>query len=108
MIMDSELLLKFIGYFADYLSALSRTLLRFFLDNLCRNSCIYLSSHFPPSKRLPGRDYVCLSFQFQSLLALPFLRKPCNKIRSGLVKVKILIFLLRFTEPFDINVKLID
>ena len=28
--MDSELLLKFIGYFPDYLSALSRTLLRFF------------------------------------------------------------------------------
>ena len=27
---DSELLLKFIGYFPDYLSALSRTLLRFF------------------------------------------------------------------------------
>ena len=29
--MDSELLLKFIEYFSDYLSALSRTLLRFFL-----------------------------------------------------------------------------
>ena len=28
--MDTELLLKFIGYFPDYLSALSRTLLRFF------------------------------------------------------------------------------
>ena len=28
-IMDSELLLKFIGYFPDYLSVLSRTLLRF-------------------------------------------------------------------------------
>ena len=28
--MDSELLLKIIGYFPDYLSALSRTLLRFF------------------------------------------------------------------------------
>ena len=28
--MDSELLLKFIGYFPDYLSALSRTLLRLF------------------------------------------------------------------------------
>ena len=27
-IMDSELLLKFIGYFPDYLSVLSRTLLR--------------------------------------------------------------------------------
>ena len=28
--MDSALLLKFIGYFPDYLSALSHTLLRFF------------------------------------------------------------------------------
>ena len=28
--MDSDLLLKFIEYFPDYLSALSRTLLRFF------------------------------------------------------------------------------
>ena len=28
--MDSELLLKFSGYFPDYLSALSRTLLHFF------------------------------------------------------------------------------
>ena len=28
--MDSGLLLKFIGYFPDYLSALSRTLLHFF------------------------------------------------------------------------------
>ena len=36
-IMDSELLLKFIGYFSDHLSALLGTLLRFFLDNLCRN-----------------------------------------------------------------------
>ena len=32
--MDSELSLKFIGYFPDYLSALSRTLLSFFPDNL--------------------------------------------------------------------------
>ena len=31
--MDSELLLKFIGFFPDYLSASSRTLLRSFLDN---------------------------------------------------------------------------
>ena len=42
--MDSELLtclLKFIEYFPDHLSALSRTLLRLnFLDNLCRNSCM--------------------------------------------------------------------
>ena len=43
--MDSEFLtclLKFIEYFPDYLSALSHMLVRFFLDNLCRNSCISL------------------------------------------------------------------
>ena len=37
--MDSQLLLKFIGYFPDYLSALSRTF-TLFLDNLCRHRCI--------------------------------------------------------------------
>ena len=40
--MDFELLtclLKFIEHFPDYLSVLSRMLLSFFLDNLCRNSC---------------------------------------------------------------------
>ena len=37
--MDSELLLKFIGYFPDYLSALSSSRFTLFLDNLCRNSC---------------------------------------------------------------------
>ena len=40
MIMDSELSMKFFWYYPDYLSALSRTLLRYFLDNLCRDSCI--------------------------------------------------------------------
>ena len=48
--MDSELLtclLKFIGYFPDHLSALSRTLLRFFLDNLCRNSCMQIKNKTP-------------------------------------------------------------
>ena len=39
--MDSELLLKFIGYFADYLSALSRTLFNF-LDNLLSKQ-LYMS-----------------------------------------------------------------
>ena len=34
--MDSELLLKFIGYFLDYLSALSRTRLRFFRQPLSK------------------------------------------------------------------------
>ena len=47
--MDSERLLRFIGYFPDYLSALSFTLLGLFLDNLCqplsvkRNSLCYAS-----------------------------------------------------------------
>ena len=40
--MDSELLLKFIRYFPDYLSALSRMHFFFVLDNLCRNSCIFI------------------------------------------------------------------
>ena len=37
--MNSELLLKFIGYFPDYLSVLSRTLfsLFFFFDSFCRS-----------------------------------------------------------------------
>ena len=34
--MDSELLVKFIGYFPDYLSALSRTLLCFFGQRLSK------------------------------------------------------------------------
>ena len=38
--MDSKLSLKFTGYFSDYVSALSHTLLGFCLDNLCRRSCI--------------------------------------------------------------------
>ena len=45
--MDSEFLFKFIGDFPDYLAPLSRTLLRFVLDNLCRNSCIYLGEERP-------------------------------------------------------------
>ena len=39
-IMDSELLLKCIGYFPEYLLALLRTLLHFFWKTFCRNSCI--------------------------------------------------------------------
>ena len=35
--MDSELLLKFIGCFPDYLSVLSRALLRFFGQPLMKN-----------------------------------------------------------------------
>ena len=40
--MDSELLLKFIGYFPDYLLALSRTLLRFFGQPLSKQ--LYINS----------------------------------------------------------------
>ena len=40
--MDSELLLKFIGYFPDYLLALSRTLLRSFGQPLSKQ--LYLKS----------------------------------------------------------------
>ena len=49
-IMDFELLLKFIGYFSDYLAALSRALFTCFLDNLCLNICIHLPDlkHRPP------------------------------------------------------------
>ena len=39
--MDSELLLKFIGYFPDYLSVLSPTLLRFFEQPLSKQ--LYVS-----------------------------------------------------------------
>ena len=67
--MDSELLLKFIGYFLDYLSTLSRTLLRFLwttfvetarpqidLYSLSKNdSCmIQLSFRVPKGFRAPG------------------------------------------------------
>ena len=54
--MDSELLLKFIGYFPDYLSALSRTLLRFFWTTVFETA-VYPTSfpgsllHFPGSER---------------------------------------------------------
>ena len=41
--MDSELLLKFIGYFADYLSALSRTLLRFFFFGQPLSKQLYIT-----------------------------------------------------------------
>ena len=41
--MDSELLLKIIGYFPDYLSALSRMLLRFFGQPLSKQ--LYALSH---------------------------------------------------------------
>ena len=39
--MDPELLLRFIGYFPDYLSALSRTLLRFFGQPLSKQLYTY-------------------------------------------------------------------
>ena len=40
--MDSALLLKFIGYFPDYLSALLHTLLRFFWTTFVETA-VYLS-----------------------------------------------------------------
>ena len=44
--MDSELLLKFIGYFPDYLSALSRTLLRFLWTTFVETAvCILHNTH---------------------------------------------------------------
>ena len=42
--MDTELLLKCIGYFPDYLSVLSRTLFTLLLDSLSRNSCIIMDN----------------------------------------------------------------
>ena len=39
--MDSELLLKFIGYFPDYLSALSGTLLHFFFWTAFVEAAVY-------------------------------------------------------------------
>ena len=44
--MDPELLLKFIGYFPDYLSALSRTLLRFLRTTFVEtDACILKKKH---------------------------------------------------------------
>ena len=40
--MYSELLLKFIEYFPDYLSALSRTLLRFFWTTFVETAAVYV------------------------------------------------------------------
>ena len=39
--MDSEFLLEFIGYFPDNLSALSRTLLRFFWTTFVETAVYY-------------------------------------------------------------------
>ena len=45
--MDSELL-KFVGYFLDYLSALSRMLLRFFWATLFETAvCVVAKGFFP-------------------------------------------------------------
>ena len=52
--MDSELLLKFIGYFSDYLSPLSRTLLRFlwttFVETAVYNKKLYTNLDQPSHK----------------------------------------------------------
>ena len=42
---DSDILLKFIGFFPDYLSSLSRTLLRFFGQPLSKQ--LYIWANFP-------------------------------------------------------------
>ena len=65
---DSALLtclLKFIKYFPDYLSVLSCTLLSFFLDNLCRNSCIHFKNILCHAYRITKYDLriVCLRTQ---------------------------------------------
>ena len=52
--MDSELLLKFIGHFPDYLSALSRTLLRFFCTTAVETAANPAS--FAGSLRVPGNE----------------------------------------------------
>ena len=64
--MDSELSLRFIGNFPDYLSALSHMLLNTFLDNLCRNSCISPSHFFKIERTIFG------VIIFQYFTAAPF------------------------------------
>ena len=59
--MDSELLLTFIWYFLDYLSALSRTLLRFFGQPLSKQLYINAKSLLSPSHFLTSN--ISLSFQ---------------------------------------------
>ena len=48
--MDSELLMKFIGCFPDYLSALSRTLLRFVWKTFVETA-VYIFFYFLPLKQ---------------------------------------------------------
>ena len=50
--MDSALLLKFIGYFPDYLSALSRTLLRFFGQPLSKQLYTHTKTFMPLSAQI--------------------------------------------------------
>ena len=49
--MDSELLLKFIGYFPDYLSALSRRLLGFFWTTLVETAVYSMDVIYVPQRR---------------------------------------------------------
>ena len=59
-IVDSELLLKFIGYFADYLSALPRTLLRFFWTTFVKTAVFprFRKKSKPDSGLVNFSDYV--------------------------------------------------
>ena len=54
--MDSELLLKFIGYFPDHLSALSRALLRFFWPTFVETA-VWPLQCFGNERRTPYNPY---------------------------------------------------
>ena len=70
--MDSELLLKFIEYFPDYLSALLRTLLRVFGQPLSRQ--LYIILH----ERLCTRPYFEIKSYVQYIVQMVYLLN-CNK-----------------------------
>ena len=57
--MDSERLLKFIGYFPDYLSALSRRLLRFFWTTFVE-TVVYLLTREISCSTIPDWKGTCL------------------------------------------------
>ena len=52
--MDSELLLKIFGYLTDYLSALSRTLLRFFVFTTFVETAVCLESNSQAKAAIGG------------------------------------------------------
>ena len=70
--MDSELLLKFIRYFPDYLSALSRKLSRF-LDNLCRNYILpSLLEIYKPAKSDENKCHHTDSSYYRDMFSFSF------------------------------------